>query len=453
MQKKTMPAPGSELELVVSDLNTDGSAVAKENGVVFFIDAGLPGERLLARVESVKKNVVLASRLAVLEPSPDETEPFCGYFGDCGGCLWQNLKYEAQLAWKRSRVEAALRRIAKVDIEVPPLSPSPQLRAFRNKMEYAFGGEGDGGLALGLRRRASREVCQIDECPLQSAGSGQVLAAVLGWARENGFSAWNGESGALRHLVLHESAEAGGPVRMAELVCGGTPPSDALLQDLYARLEPLSVVSFTVSQRKDKAPLASGSRVLRRFGQDGIFCRIGHLNLEFPAQGFVQTNSAAAAVLYEQARELAALKSGESLWDIYCGVGALGLYMADKDITLAGVELVGASVGMAQKNAAALGFDKSRFIKGDAVKILPGMPGRPDVLAVDPPRGGLHPRLAASIIKKAPRRIIYVSCDPATLARDIAALAPAYALAAVRSVDMFPHTPHVECMALLELVK
>lgn len=451
MQKISMPAVGDELELVVADLNTDGSAVAKERGLVFFIDAGLPGERLLARVEGLKKNVVLARRLRAISPSPDEVEPFCRYFGDCGGCAWQNLAYPAQLRWKHGRVQAALRRIAKLEADLPPVIPSPAQQGFRNKMEYAFGEDAGGGVTLGLRRRASRAVCPLEACPLQSAGSGPVLQVVSAWARRHNLPAWNGKSGVLRHFILRESG-AGEPARLAELVCGAELPQSAQIEELYAALAPLGVRSFTLSQRKDKSPQASGERVLRRFGAESIAERIGHLVMEFPAQGFVQTNAAAAALLYDQARELAALSGSETVWDIYSGVGALGLYLADRAGGVLGVELSGAAVDMAAKNAAALGFAHCEFMKGDAAGLLPGLPGRPDVLVVDPPRAGLSERLIPAIMKKAPPRIIYVSCDPATLARDLAALAPMYGLKAIRAVDMFPHTPHVECVALLEIV-
>lgn len=455
MQKKAMPAQGAELELTVTDLNTDGSAVAKEDGLVFFIDSGLPGEVLLARVESVKKNVVLASRVKTLRISPGEVQPFCRYFVDCGGCTWQNLDYNAQLLWKHSRVDSALRRIARVDIELPPILPSPAQQGFRNKMEYAFGQSPEDSevTALGLRRRASHDICPVAACPLQSEGSGKVLQSVEAWARLHNLKPWNGREGALRHLVLRESRleSSQETLRMVELVCGSEPPAGPLLQELYNLLEPLQVRSFTVSQRRDKTPLSSGEKVLRRFGQDTLPVRIGHLHMEFLAQGFVQTNAAAAKVLYDQAKELAGLDGSQELWDIYCGVGSLGLYMADQAKSLLGVEISGSAVKAATQNAAALKLANCRFFKGDVARVLSGLAGRPDILLTDPPRGGMSAKIIPAIKFKAPEKIIYVSCDPATLARDIAALAPKYRLSAMRAVDMFPHTPHVECVALLEL--
>lgn len=453
MQKLSMPSVGDELELTVSDLNIDGSAVAREGGLVYFIDAGLPGERLLARVESLKKSVAVTRRLTTLSRSPGEVEPFCRHFGDCGGCAWQNFDYEAQLLWKHRRVEAALRRIAKVEPDLPPVIPSPRQRGFRNKMEYAFGAAEGGVAELGLRRRTSREICPVEACPLQSEDSGRVLLAVRGWAREHCLAPWDGRSGVLRHLILRESTAADGGTeraRMVELVCGSETPRPPLAEELYAALAPLGVKSFTLSQRRDKSPLASGERVLRRFGSASIAERIGHLVMEFPAQGFVQTNADAAELLYKQAEELAALTGSEAVWDVYSGVGALGLYLAGGAKSVLGVELSGEAVKMAVKNAAALGYKHCEFMQGDAARVLPALPGRPDVLVIDPPRAGMSGRLIPAITRKGPSRIVYVSCDPATLARDLAALAPMYALTKIRAVDMFPHTPHVECAALLE---
>lgn len=457
MQKISMPAPGDELELLVSDLNTDGSAVAKKDGLVFFIDTGLPGELLKARVESSKKNLVRAVRLATLRPSPDEVEPFCAHFGDCGGCTWQNLSYPAQLLWKHGRVEAALHRIAKVNIDLPPILPSPAQRAFRNKMEYAFGEE-EGKLVLGLRRRFSREVCPVQSCPVQLGDSAQLLKTVQGWALKHGLHAWDGKNGGLRHFIIRTSSfqdpnvpENAAAPRMAELLCGGDPVSGQALEELHAALQKLGIDAFTVSRRTDKNPLSSAQRVLRHFGAENISEKIGHLVLKFPAQGFVQTNAAAAALLYEEARSMANLQGTEELWDIYSGVGALGLFMAERAKKVVGVELSGGAVKIAERNAQALGFEHCSFVKGDAAQILSQLDGQPDVLLADPPRGGMSQQLVPAIKAKRPRKIVYVSCDPSTLARDIAALAPLYELKKIRGVDMFPHTPHVECAALLEL--
>ncbi len=449
MQKAIMPAAGAELELIISDLNSDGGSVARHEGLVYFLDKGLPGEQVLARVSSVKKNLVEANVTATLRPSPHKVTPFCRHFGDCGGCPWQDLDYEAQLMWKRGRVEATLARIAKLEADVPPVIASPARQGYRNKMEYAFAPDGV-GVALGLRRRASLDICPIDFCPLQSPESGAVLRAVREWAAKHAFSAWDGQRGVLRYLVLREPAyqPEGKPERMVELICGEVPPAPAQ-QELWATLGALGVTSFMVSQRRNRLALAKGEKTVRRFGRETLREKIGHLMLEFPAQGFVQTNTAAATLLYGQVRSLAALKGGETVWDVYSGVGSLGLFLADQASALLGLELEKEAVRIAIKNAAALGFSHCRFVAGDAAKMLPAQNGQPHLLVTDPPRGGMSPTLIPVIKAKSPDKIIYVSCDPATLARDAAALAPKYSLEEIRVVDMFPHTPHIETVALL----
>lgn len=453
MTKAQMPAPGDELELLVSDLNTDGGAVARHDGLVYFIDRGLPGEVLLAKVVGAKKNFVEAVSIKTIRESSTKVEPFCRWFGECGGCVWQNMDYEAQLVWKRGRVEAALARIAKIEAYVPPVISSPAITGFRNKMEYAFA-MGENGARLGLRKRFSHDVCDTDTCPLQSAGCGEILKVTRDWAVQNGFNAWNGQNGVLRHLVLREPAYQPNskPERMAELICGNETPPAPLLQALWEKLQSSGVTSMTVSQRKKRDGLAKGERILRRFGTDTLQEKIGHLLLEFPPQGFVQTNTAAAEVLYEQVARLAGIKQGDVIWDIYSGVGALGLYLASDASELVGIELENEAVKIAKQNAISLGYNHASFISGDAAKALPGIKGHPHILVTDPPRSGMSPRLIPAIKARAPETIIYVSCDPSTLARDIAALAPKYQLVEIAVVDMFPHTPHVESVARLELV-
>jgi 23S rRNA (uracil1939-C5)-methyltransferase len=398
---------------------------------------------------------VEATALETLREPPSKVEPFCPKFSDCGGCAWQDFGYSGQLLWKRGRVEAALSRIAKVEIEVPPVIPSPSLRGYRNKMVYVFG-SAKKGILLGLRKRGSHDVCPLTDngavgCPLQSPRAGKILETVHGWAVQNILSPWNGQNGTLRYLVLREPSyhQQGRPERMVELICGDKTPSVAGQQDLWAMLTPLGVTSFVVSQRRNKLALAKSEKIVRCFGTKTLREEIGHLVLEFPAQGFVQTNTAAASELYVQIRELAKLTGEEIIWDIYAGVGALGLYLADQASAVLGIELEREAVNIAQKNAFTVGYSHCRFVAGDAAKMLPAQSGRPHLLVTDPPRGGMSPKLIPAIKAKNPAKIIYVSCDPATLARDVAALAPKYKLTAIRVVDMFPHTPHVECVALL----
>jgi 23S rRNA (uracil1939-C5)-methyltransferase len=437
------------VELEVEDLNVDGGAVARRDGLVYFLDRALPGSLVRARVTGLKKKRAEARVLEVLRSSPDAVPSFCAHFGECGGCSWQDMDYAAQLRWKRQRIQEALRRLAGVEVEVPPVLASPLRRGFRNKMEYAFAPD-QGGIntLLGLRQRASRALCAVEECALQPEGAA-FLCAVRAWLRDYGLDAWALASKCLEHFILRDAGgDVSGRRLAAELLCGPKPLPAGAGRALWVRLEGLGATGLLVSGGGRRGERAGKGRT-ELFGAGVLNGRVGHLRLQFPLRGFMQTNGGAMELLYSQVRDLAALSGGERVWELYAGAGALGLFLADKAGELLGVEWDKQAVRAAQANAAALGFGHCRFLAGDAAVVLPGLEGRPDLLVADPPRSGLAPGVCAAIRAKAPARMIYVSCDPGSLARDLALLAPDYRTAALRLVDMFPHTPHMESAALL----
>ena len=443
------PFLGSEVELEVEDLNVDGGAVARRDGLVYFLDRALPGSLVRARVTGLKKRRAEAVVLETLRSSPEAVPPFCAHFGECGGCSWQDMDYAAQLRWKRRRMREALRRLGGMEAEVPPVLPSPLRRGFRNKMEYAFAPDEDGvKTVLGLRQRASHALCAVEECALQPEGAA-FLREARAWMRDYGLDAWASASKRLEHFILRD-ADSEAPERRlaAELLCGPRPlPAGAGLA-LWRRLEGLGATGLLVSGGGRRAGRAS-EKCTELFGSGVLNGRIGHLRLKFPLRGFMQTNAGAMELLYGQVRELAALSGGERVWELYAGSGALGLFLADKAGELVGVEWDKQAARAAQANAAALGLGHCRFLAGDAAAVLPGLEGSPDLLVADPPRSGLAPGLCAAVRDKAPARMIYVSCDPASLARDLALLAPDYKPTDLRLVDMFPHTPHLESVTLL----
>ncbi|MDR1124748.1 MAG: hypothetical protein LBM64_01625 [Deltaproteobacteria bacterium] len=453
MNNFALPEMGSRLELEICDLNVDGSAVARHAGRVCFLDRGLPGERVLAEVTGQKKRALLARVLETLAPSPDEVRPFCPYFGECGGCALQNLSYPAQLRFKQQRARQVLSRIGGVAFSgLPDILPSPRLAGYRNKMEYAFGQEDSGAVRLGLKRRASNEVLDLESCPLQSPAAGAVLRAVRAWARANGL--------APRSLVLREPEylKEGVRQRSAELVCAAA-PAPALLDKLWAALAGEGVTSLLITLKISGAAGQPG-RPVKLYGPRSLWEEFGTLLLEFPLDGFAQTNTGAAALLYAKAAEYAGLRAGETLWDVYSGAGALALYIGKEAGSILGLEQNAAAVQAARANAARLGphphYGRARFEAGEAARLLPALAlklknKRPDLLVADPPRGGMSARVLEGIVKARPGRLLYVSCDPATLARDLAGLGPFYRLRSLALVDMFPHTPHLEAVAALDL--
>lgn len=441
---------GQETELEISDFNTDGSAVARKDGMVFFIDKGIIGDKISARVTAIKKRVAEAALVRVISPSAATVEAFCPHFGTCGGCNWQNMDYSAQLKWKEARVRAALERIAKINCEVRPVLASPQEQEYRNKVAYAFAPSNE-GFTLGLHRRSGKEVVSIERCFLQSETSGKILQVVREWGQKNKLKAWDGSKGSLRFFILREpqfSAD-GTPVRMAELICSSAAPGAESAEKLWNALNKLGVESFSISTRKAAYALARGEKTIYRFGKSSLLEKFGELTLAFPAVSFMQTNTAAAALLYAEAAKAAQGKKSQQLWDIYSGIGAFSLYLAPGYASVVGVESDNTAVKLAVKNAARLGYENCNFIAGDAATTLPKLPTQPETVLVDPPRSGLNERVRESIIKKKPTRIVYVSCDAASLARDLAAFGTHYKIEYVQPVDLFPHTAHVENVALL----
>ncbi len=465
-EARTLPKPGDIFELTVSDLTVEGGAMARHNGLVFFLDRGLPEEKLKARVESVTPRFARASVLETVTPSPHSAEPFCEHFGNCGGCAWQNLAYQAQLDWKTRQIKENLKRLGRVDYETGlevleklEVLPSPELAGFRNKMEYVFARAENRQTVLGLRHRGLRSVEPIKECKMQSPLVAEVLREVKNWADEHSLQAWNEKEGELRFLVIREQrftpVEDGVARKQlaVELISGPKPPEAALARELGKRLEALGASSFTHSARRDKNPLAFGEKILFSQGQEYIYEQFGQDVLAAPVSGFMQTNGAAAALLRGAVQELFS-SSGfgrvETLWDVYCGSGFFGLALAKNTGKLVGFEQDKKAVRAARKNALDLGLENCRFWDGDAEQRLREEKSEPQCIVVDPPRAGLSEKVCEILRHKRPRAIIYVSCAPATLARDLARLSPQYRLSGLKAVDMFPHTPHVECVALLE---
>lgn len=458
------PALGDILTLTPHDLAVSGGSVAKHSGLAVFLDQGLPGETLRCRVTESKPRFAKAEVLETLTPSPDETPSFCAFSDRCGGCAWTNLRYEAQLAWKERHVKETLRRIGKVPFdavdgsapEYLPITPSPRVTGYRNKMEFAFGFE-NGLPALGLRERNSHAVVSVGECPLCSLPVGGILTVVRDWLHKAKLPPLDGKSGYLRFLVIRcpDYTPDGVPRCLVECI---TTPGNAeqarMVRELGRELmENAGVTGFIHSTRSSAPNVAYGEAVVHSAGETTVTEQFGPLRLEAPAQAFLQANTGAAALLYGHARQYAEQEQAKVIWDIYCGVGGLALSLAGEGVTVRGVESVREAVKFATRNATNAPGDV-KFQRGDA-KTMETMAEyvtpAPDLVVTDPPRAGMAKELTETLLRIKPPRIIAVSCDAASLARDIALLAPAYSLKSARAVDQFPHTPHVEVVALLEL--
>ena len=442
---------GSELTLTIDRLALGGRGVARMDGLVVFVEGGLPGAVVRARVERLKKGFAEAVALETLTPSPSAAVPECPHFGTCGGCVWQDLDYATQLFWKREQVAETLSRLGGLaDVPVAPTLPSPRQYEYRNKMEFAFAGR----LHLGLheRRRPGR-VLDIDACRLMAPWAGEVLGFVRQQCAATGLAAYDARSGrgVWRHLVLREAADG---QRLVHLITGPARGAGDAVHTLgEAVLERFpDVKSFVHSVRRAATAVAVGERQVFVLGPGRLEERIGPLRLRVSPDAFVQTNTDAAEALYALVAEAAGSAPDGTAWDLYCGCGGIALSIAPAFSLVHGVESDARAVEDARKSAELSGIGNCLFTAGDAAAALDSLrETKPAVVVLDPPRAGAAPETLKAVMDAAPARIVYVSCNPATLARDLKILGDMYAVTKVTPVDLFPHTAHIETVVALTL--
>jgi 23S rRNA (uracil1939-C5)-methyltransferase len=442
----TRPKPGSRLELTVESLAFGGAGVARLDGYVVFVRGAVPGDRVRAHVTRSKRDYAEARVDELIEPSPERIPEE----GPHPGAPWQVLPYERQLAEKESQVREALERYG--GFEEPPVEPivgAEQTWHYRNKLEYSFGEDEDGELVLGFHRSGSWEV--IDDVERDLLASDEIDALrleVRDWARAEGLSAWNRRDGGgfLRNLVVREGRRTG--QLQARLV---TSEGDFRAEALAAAVSADSVLWTKTGGVAETT--REGETVLLR-GEEWIEETLCDLRFRVSAEAFFQTNTEMAERLYREAATAAALTGEERLFDLFCGIGTIGLSMAGRARELWGIEIVERAIADAKRNAELNGIGNAHFTAGDvrtAMRPLVERAGRPDVVLVDPPRAGLSQKIVRRILETQPKRIVYVSCNPTTLAPNARQMTDAgYDLKMVKPVDMFPQTPHIECVALLE---
>jgi 23S rRNA (uracil1939-C5)-methyltransferase len=421
--------------------------VARLDGYVVFVSGAVPGDRVRAVVTKSKRAYAEARALDVLEPGPDRVEPVA----DHPGAPWQVLRYERQLEVKQAQVEEALRRIGHLDdFELEPIVPAVEAWRYRNKLEYSFGTGPGGELVCGFHAPGRwDEIVAMDDCLLASRAGNVARDAVVAWCRERGLPAYDRRTneGFLRNLVVREGRRTGQvQVRLV------TAPGALDVDGLAAAAIPAAGVLWT--QIEGPGETTAGGRLELVAGEAQLEEELCGLRFRISPEAFFQTNTEMAERLYGVAGEYAALQGWERVFDLYCGIGIVGLTLAPRAAELWGLEVVEEAIADAIANARLNEIERARFFAGDvrlALRELVEKAGRPDVCVVDPPRAGLSQKVVRRVIEAAPRRIVYVSCNPTTLAPNAAQLVEAgYALRRVRPVDMFPQTPHIECVALLE---
>src|SRR4051795_4825041 len=443
-----------ELELDIDSLAYGGNGVARLNGFVVFVRRGLPGDRVRARVTKVKRSFAEALAVDVLEPSPLRVDAPCQHYPACGGCRFQDLAYKSQVAAKEEQVADALRRIG--GIQEPPLEPivpAVEIFHYRNKLEYSFTSTPEGP-ALGFHR-AGRwdEVLEIERCWLTEEVGNGVRDAVRAWAREEGLEAYSQAdgSGYLRHLVVRQGRNTG--QALVQLVTApGERFETGYLVDVLRRSPEVRSIHWSINDTPAEVTNLP-TRLL--WGEEWIEEELCGLRFRVRPNAFLQTNTAMAERLYGLAREAAGLTGDETVWDLYCGIGTIGLSLARDALTVWGIEVSEESVACALENSELNGITNAAFYAGnvgEVVEELLELWGAPDVVVVDPPRAGLAGKALKRLGAIAAPRLVYVSCNPTTLAGDVKVLREQYGyeLLRVKPVDMFPHTPHVEAVALLE---
>ena len=440
------PRRGAELELRIDSLAYGGAGVARTDGYVVFVRDAVPGDRVRALVTKSKRHYAEGRTVELLEPSPERVEPRAPH----PGAPWQVLPYERQLEVKAAQVDEALRRIGRLDgFALEPIEPAVQTWRYRNKLEYSFGTGADGQLVCGFHAPGRFDVIEpLEDCLLASERGNAVREQVLAWCRAEGLDAWDRreQHGLLRNLVVREGRRTG-QVQARLVTSPGT-----LRGEVLAGAVACDGLLWTQADRLGETTEGGDTRLLD--GAAELEEEIAGLRLKISPEAFFQTNTEMAERLYGVAGEYADLRGWERVFDLYSGIGTVGLTLAARAAELWGLEVVEAAVADAIENARRNDVDNASFFAGDvrlALRELVERAGRPDVLIVDPPHAGLSKKVVRRVIEAAPKRIVYVSCNPTTLAPNAAQLAEAgWVLRRVRPVDMFPQTPHIECVALLE---
>jgi 23S rRNA (uracil1939-C5)-methyltransferase len=448
------------LTLDVEDLALGGKAIARHEGRVVFVDRGLPGDRIVARITRVKRSFAEARMESLERAAPGRIAPRCVHVEHCGGCRMQEMPYDAQIALKKRQVVETLRHLGGIAAPpVRPIVPAPAAWHYRNKMEFSFLRADDGTPTLGLHERGTFDkVFPLRECWLPSPLVGEIVRTTQRFAREHAWPAYHPArlDGVARFLMVRHLALTG-ECAVHLVASSDQLPGLGAWARAIAALSP-EVRTVTLGLNAARANVATMEREIVLVGPGTIVERLLGLEFEVVGNAFLQTNSAQAERLYELALAAAEPGRGETVLDLYCGAGTLTLLFARATGDAVGVESVADAVERARRNARRNALESTRFVCGEARQVLREWARgeregavRPALVVVDPPRAGLHPRVVVRCAELRPRRIVYVSCNPATLARDVKDFAAlGYRLSEVTPVDMFPHTPHIECVARLD---
>lgn len=463
-----------KLDLILENVKieavaAEGKSLAHVDGTVVFVEFAVPGDIVNVKVTKKKKNYMEGFILEIVKPSEDRLQPFCEHFGICGGCRWQPLPYDMQLKAKQQQVWDQLVRIGHLEIpDISPILPSDKTKYYRNKLEFTFSNkrwiynnEDPDSLTdeerLGLGFHVGKffdKVLDIKHCSLQPEPSNEIRLFIREYAVTHNLEFYNirENSGFLRNIIVRNNQV--GDVMLT--VCFAYDDQDKIvpmLDAIAAEFPQIKSLHYVINEKLNDS-ISDLDCILYK-GEDAIWETMGKLKFKIGPKSFYQTNSEQAYKLYSVAKEYAALTGNEVVYDLYTGTGTIAQFISDKASKVIGIEYVKEAIEDARINAEANGITNCTFFDGDMKDILTAdfikEHGKPEVMIIDPPRAGMHPDVVKVIMETAPERIVYVSCNPASQARDLAMMSPMYEITAVQPVDMFPHTMHVENVCALKL--
>lgn len=451
-----------ELELKIEDMGVDGEGIGKVQRIALFVKDAVLGDVVRVKVMKMKKNYGYARLLEILEPSPYRVEPRCSYHRQCGGCQIQAVAYAQQLKFKEDKVRNNLKRIGGFQVKgadeqgegivIEPVLGMDEPYFYRNKAQFPIGTDKEGNIVTGFYASRSHNIISNRKCYLGAECNEKILDIVISFMQAYGISAYNEATGKglIRHVLIRTGFSTG--EIMVCLVLNGTKLPHA--EELIARLIELKgMTSIVLNVNKKNTNVILGEEIISLWGQDYITDYIGSIKYQISPLSFYQVNPVQTEKLYAAALEYAGLTGKETVWDLYCGIGTISLFLAQKAKQVYGVEIVPPAIADAENNAKINGIENVEFFVGKAEEVLPEFYERgavqdmrhPDVIVVDPPRKGCDEKCLETIVKMKPERVVYVSCDSATLARDLKYLCgQEYEVKKVQPVDMFPHTGHVE---------
>jgi len=456
--------------LSIIDIAEEGKGVGKADELVVFVDKAVPGDIADVRIVKKKKNLAEAVIETLHTPSEYRTDPFCQHFGTCGGCKWQHMQYDAQLQFKQKNVQSALQRLAKIDTSsMEPILGSAENKYYRNKLEYTFSNKKwlnkedmddrddleMNALGFHVPLRFDK-ILDIQHCYLQAEPSNTLRNQVRGYALRMGLTFYDlrNHEGNLRNLIIRTSS-TGEVMVVVVFAYVEQEQADGLMEYLKTNFPEITSLLYIFNQKKNDTIFDQD--VITYSGRDYIFEEMNGLKFKIGAKSFYQTNSLQAHELYKITKDFAGFSGDELVYDLYTGAGTIANFIASSVKKVIGVEYVPTAIEDAKFNSELNGIDNTVFFAGDMKDILTrdfiALHGKPDVVITDPPRAGMHADVVERLLEMEAEKIVYVSCNAATQARDLALLKEKYAVSRIKPVDMFPHTQHVENVVLLNLIK